>query len=93
MRLVPRQLRKTTFPGSVAWYGGRLTPQTIAGLEHPPVPPGPAGPVRPPPVPSREVPVTGDTARHLDSLEHLRQAGVLTEQEYQAARRRVTGAP
>jgi hypothetical protein len=33
MRLVPRQLRRTNFKGSVPYYGGRLTPQVIAGIE------------------------------------------------------------
>jgi hypothetical protein len=35
MRLVPRQLRRSDFPGSVPYYGGRLTPQVIAGLGSP----------------------------------------------------------
>ena len=35
MRLVPRQLRRSDFPGSVPYYGGRLTPQVIAGLSSP----------------------------------------------------------
>lgn len=32
MRLVPRQLRRKDFKGSVPYYGGRLTPQVIAGI-------------------------------------------------------------
>ena len=32
MRLVPRQLRRTNFKGSVPYYGGRLTPQVIGGI-------------------------------------------------------------
>jgi Short C-terminal domain len=35
MFLVPRQLRRSDFPSSVPYYGGRLTPQVIAGLQHP----------------------------------------------------------
>ena len=38
MRLVPRQLRRSDFPGSVPYYGGRLTPQVIAGLNAPAAP-------------------------------------------------------
>jgi hypothetical protein len=38
MRLVPRQLRRSDFPGSVPYYGGRLTPQVIAGLNTPAAP-------------------------------------------------------
>ena len=33
MRLVPRQLRRSNFPSSTPYYGGRLTPQVIAGIE------------------------------------------------------------
>jgi hypothetical protein len=33
---VPRQLRRSDFPSSVPYYGGRLTPQVIAGMERRP---------------------------------------------------------
>ena len=32
MRLVPRQLRRSDFPSSVPYYGGRLTPWVISGI-------------------------------------------------------------
>jgi hypothetical protein len=35
MFLVPRQLRRSDFPSSVPYHGGRLTPQVIAGLQRP----------------------------------------------------------
>jgi hypothetical protein len=35
MFLAPRQLRRSDFPSSLPYYGGRLTPQVIASLRHP----------------------------------------------------------
>jgi hypothetical protein len=100
MRLVPRQLRKTTFPSSVPYYGGRLTPQVIAGLgKEAPSPPARAMPApleplpEPPPGRIDVAPVRPeDRARHLAALDELRRAGALTEQEYQSARQRIGSA-
>src|SRR4051812_37468051 len=61
MILVPRQLRRSDFPSSVPYYGGRLTPQTIAGIERRPPPP-----TAPPP---------DDQERQLATLEDLRTSG------------------
>lgn len=89
MRLVPRQLRHASFPSSVPYCGGRLTPEIIAGLGQRPAPPGvvAAGP----PMGTAAVPTTGDTAHRLAALDELREAGVLTDREYDDLRRRLTG--
>ena len=84
MRLVPRQLRRSDFPSSVPYYGGRLTPQVIQGMKtygergrpHPP-PPAPA-----PPDPA---------VQQLASLQDLRVKGYLTPNEYEEIRRRIVG--
>jgi hypothetical protein len=39
MRLVPRQLRRKDFRGSVPYHGGRLTPPVIAGIGKQPATP------------------------------------------------------
>jgi hypothetical protein len=84
MILVPRQLRRTDFPGSVPYYGGRLTPQVIAGLRRPPAPPP-------------DTPAAGadgpepDLARQLEALADLRAQGVLTADEYDTLRGRLLG--
>jgi len=77
MILVPRQLRRSDFPSSVPYYGGRLTPQTIAGIERRPPPP-----TAPPP---------DDQERQLATLEDLRTSGVLTDAEYAELKRRIGG--
>ena len=69
MRLVPRRLRKTTFPSTVPYYGGRLTPEHIAGLTPP------ARPGVPPPDPDR--------AQLLAALHALHSAGVVTDPEHE----------
>jgi hypothetical protein len=83
MILVPRQLRRTDFPSSVPYYGGRLTPQVIAGISPRPAAPSSAadGAV----VPERDV------ARQLTALADLRAHGVVTDDEYEALRVRLLG--
>jgi hypothetical protein len=77
MRLVPRQLRRSDFPSSVPYYGGRLTPGVIAGLEARPTPdPAPAS-------------VDAESAGLLEPLTRLRDRGVLSEDEYQSIRQRI----
>lgn len=88
MRLVPRQLRKTTFPGSVPYYGGRLTPQVIAGLGQQPAPP----PTRTPAAGRAAAPPQTDQERQLAALARLRAQGVLTDEEHETYRRRVMRA-
>ena len=89
VRLVPRQLRRSDFPSSVPYYGGRLTPQVIQGMkayavQHPPPPPPPAPPT---------VPAPPDPAQELARLEELREKGYVTPAEYDEIRRRITGEP
>jgi hypothetical protein len=83
MIMVPRQLRRSDFPSSVPYYGGRLTPQMIAGLQPRPAPPVPS-PLPPPTEPDR--------TRQLATLDELRVQGVLSETEYDDLRQRVLGA-
>ena len=85
MFLVPRQLRRSDFPSSVPYYGGRLTPQVIAGLR-------PRPPATPPPPPAHHAPVSEqETQRRLATLDDLRATGVVTEAEYEDIRRRLVG--
>jgi hypothetical protein len=80
MIMVPRQLRRSDFPSSVPYYGGRLTPGVIAGLQPRPAP----TPLPPPSEPDR--------TRQLATLDELRAQGVLSETEYDDLRHRVLGA-
>jgi hypothetical protein len=85
MIMVPRQLRRSDFPSSVPYYGGRLTPQVIAGLQ-------PRPPPTPPPAVDSVPPSEQDRSRQLAALADLRDKGVLTEGEYEEIRRRLVGA-
>jgi hypothetical protein len=84
MIMVPRQLRRSDFPSSVPYYGGRLTPQVIAGLQTRPAPPPAPAPLPPPAEPDR--------TRQLATLDELRAQGVLSETEYDDLRQRILGA-
>jgi hypothetical protein len=89
MRLVPRQLRKSTFPSSVPYYGGRLTPAVIQGMKdhHPPAP-APAPPPPPPP------PAVSPQRRNqqIAELARMRDDGILTPNEYAMIVRRAGGS-
>ena len=89
MILVPRQLRRSDFPSSVPYYGRRLTPQVIQGLQarpaHRPTP-------QPLPPPAPAPPPPSNAAQQLASLDDLRAAGALTDTEYDEIRRRIQGA-
>jgi hypothetical protein len=84
MIMVPRQLRRSDFPSSVPYYGGRLTPQMIAGLQSRPAPRPAPSPLPPPSAPDR--------SRQLATLDELRAEGVLSEAEYDDMRQRILGA-
>ena len=88
MLLVPRQLQRSGMTGSVPYYGGRFTPGQAYAASHPSARPADR------PVPSRS-PVEAPAAPapraessetpHADTqaaLRHLRDSGVLTNEEY-----------
>jgi hypothetical protein len=76
MRLVPRQLRKSGFPSRVPYYGGRMTPQQIAGLQADR--PGAEGAAAHP-----------GRAELLAALGTLHAAGVLRDKEHEKIARRI----
>lgn len=99
MLLVPRQLRRAGMTGDVPYYGGRFSPAQAYALSHPGPPPAsvatavdvvgrtvpPHGALpSPPPSPP---PSHGDT---LASLRHLLDSGVISADEYEQLRARVT---
>ena len=86
--LVPRQLRISGMTGNVPYYGGRFTPAQAYAASHPrqppPLPPPPA-PVPPPP------PVAAtDPAATLAALDQLLESGLVTREEYDDLRARIT---
>src|SRR5947199_3896322 len=79
MLLAPRQLQRHGMTGSVPYYGGRLTPAHIYGIEQsarqnarPPAAP-------PPPAPLRN---QRNPQAVLDALTYLRDTGVITPREF-----------
>lgn len=77
MLLVPRQLRRAGMTGDVPYYGGRFTPaQAYAASHPPPVPPPPRAPT--------------STLHPMAALGHLLEAGLITPEEYDDLRARVT---
>jgi hypothetical protein len=86
MILVPRQLRRVGMTGDVPYYGGRFTPAQAYAAAHPraAVPPHVATPV-PAPVQS---PAPGPDP--MAALAHLLDSGVITPQEYDDLRARVS---
>lgn len=86
MRLVPRQLRRSDFPSSVPYYGGRLTPDVIAGIRPSTAPPAP--PATPMPTGPRPLPAARPSGS-LAALEELRTLGLLTDAEYRTIRQRI----
>jgi hypothetical protein len=77
MLLVPRQLRRVGMTGAVPYYGGRFTPAQAYAASHPPPPPAP------PPAPAaRPDPMA--------ALDHLLDSGVITREEYDDLRSRVS---
>jgi hypothetical protein len=98
MLLVPKQLLRSGMTGNVPYYGGRFTPAQAWGASHPSAPPpgaqtgGPPGaPVRTPiptaqpqaPTPSAPAAPAAHPASTAEALQQLRNAGVLTAEEYQ----------
>jgi len=91
MLLVPRQLRRAGMTGDVPYYGGRFSPAQAYAVTHPGPPPESVRtsvdvvgrPARPP----------GPAPSHADMLASLRQlldSGVLSAEEYEQLRARMT---
>jgi hypothetical protein len=81
--LVPRQLRFTGMTGNVPYYGGRFTPAQAYAAAHPTV----ASP--PPPPPARAPDTESSRPDPLEGLDHLLEAGVVDDQEYERLRARI----
>jgi hypothetical protein len=78
MRLVPKQLRRTRITGDVPYYGGRLSPAQAYAASHPSPPPSGSA--------------VSDHDEALRALRHLRDADVLTADEYNELCKRVSKA-
>ena len=105
MFLAPRQLQRAGMTGDVPYYGGRLTPWHIQGINEaarhraapPPAslataPPAPAGPVigaRVPVLPVTQQRGVADPARAHAALRQLLDDGVITGEEYEGIRGRI----
>jgi len=102
MLLVPRQLKRHGMTGAVPYYGGRLTPAHIYGIQDsarraappraapPPAAPPPAGAPPAPPAAGPPAPLRNQRTPQavLDSLTYLRDTGVITPREYDDLRSR-----
>ena len=86
MILVPRQLRRVGMTGDVPYYGGRFTPAQAYAASHPRRSASPA----PPAPPSAPAPPSPPAPASLESLRQLRDDGVITAEEYDRLRARVS---
>jgi hypothetical protein len=100
MLLVPKQLQRVGMTGTVPYYGGRFSPAQAYGAAHPtarrpnfanPVTTGGASARAPVPTPAQSGP--HDTAAQSQpetqaALQHLLNAGVITQLEFQQLRAR-----
>jgi len=87
MLLVPRQLQRAGMTGDVPYYGGRFSPAQAYAASHPrahPVAPAPSPPARPVRAPAPS------PADQLAALQHLRDTGVISPEEHEQLRNRVT---
>lgn len=91
MRLVPRQLQRSGMTGSVPYYGGRLTPAQAYAASHPTsnVAMTPRLLPMPPAAPPAATAAAPQSAQSLAALQHLRDAGVLTDEELRMLAARV----
>jgi hypothetical protein len=101
MLLVPKQLQRAGMTGNVPYYGGRFTPAQAYGASHPTAPPpsfadpmtGGAFVRAPVPSPRAESPAKTSPAKSQPdtqlALQHLLDAGVITQAEFQELRARV----
>lgn len=98
MLLVPKQLQRVGMTGMVPYYGGRLSPAQAYGAAHPTAPPPNfANPVTTggafgrAPVPTQSGPPDAAAQSQPDTeaaLQHLLDAGVITQLEFQQLRAR-----
>lgn len=94
MLLAPRQVQRHGMTGAVPYYGGRLTPAHIYGIQQqarqgsPPVAPPPPLPTPPPPPPPPPLRDQRTPNAVLDSLTYLRDTGVITPSEFDDLRAR-----
>jgi hypothetical protein len=101
MLLVPKQLQRVGMTGSVPYYGGRFSPAQAYAASHPTAPPptfadpmtaGGAFVRAPVPTAAQPVPRASAMPTQRDSelaLQHLLNAGVITQVEFQELRARV----
>jgi hypothetical protein len=102
MLLVPRQLQRVGMTGHVPYYGGRFSPAQAYAASHPTAPPPNfADPITaggtfvraPVPMPIRSKVPDAAVQTEPDTqlaLQHLLDAGVITQVEFQQLRARVT---
>ena len=100
MLLVPKQLQRVGMTGMVPYYGGRLSPAQAYAASHPSAsPPNFANPVTTGGAFVRaSVPMSGQSVQPTSgpqpdtqlALQHLLEAGVITQVEFQQLRARVT---
>ena len=100
MLLVPKQLQRVGMTGMVPYYGGRLSPAQAYGASHPTAPPssltkpvtaGGAFTRAPVPTPDQSVSPSSQQQTQPDTqaaLQHLLDAGVITQVEFQQLRAR-----
>ncbi|HVN13652.1 MAG TPA: SHOCT domain-containing protein [Kineosporiaceae bacterium] len=98
MRLAPRQLRRYGMTGDVPYYGGRLTPAHIDAITRSRRPAAPVGTAPPPAVGPPAPPAVGPTPPPVgpaasptavaQALQHLLDAGVITQAEFEQLRAR-----
>lgn len=84
--LVPRQVQISGMTGAVPYFGGRFTPAQAYAASHP------QGVAPPPQRAARAARPVRDPQATLDSLDRLLADGVVSQQEYDDLRARITGA-
>jgi hypothetical protein len=99
MLLVPKQLQRVGMTGMVPYYGGRLSPAQAYGASHPTAPPSSltrpvtaGGAFTRAPVPTAAQSLRPESTQTRPdtqaALQHLLDAGVITQVEFQQLRAR-----
>ena len=97
MLLVPKQLQRVGMTGMMPYYGGRLSPAQAYGASHPTAPPPSfakpvtaGGAFTRAPAPKADQPVARESTQTQPdtqaALQHLLDAGVITQVEFQQLR-------